>query len=92
MVNRSQQLHVKAPTKLPCIVPCIMTLSAKEKAIAVISGGIAAYSIYQETDSLPENVTMFDLILRSASADIKSMITPELVDEVFSYVAMARNS
>ncbi len=69
-----------------------MTLSAKEKAVAAIAGGIAAYSIYSEIESLPKYETMFDLILKAAPSDIRRMITPELVDEVFLYVADARNS
>ena len=69
-----------------------MTFTNKEKLIALISNGIAVYSLYQERDSLPENVTMFDFILKAIPDDLKQEINPELIDEVFDYVSSAHSS
>ena len=44
-----------------------MTLSDKEKMIAVISNGIAVFSLLQERDSLPPNTTMYDFVLKNSS-------------------------
>ncbi len=69
-----------------------MTFTNKEKLIALISNGIAVYSLYQERDSLPENVTLFDFILKAIPDDLKQEINPELIDEVFEYVSSAHSS
>ncbi len=69
-----------------------MTLTDKEKLIALISNGIAVYSLYQERDSLPENTTMFDFILKVIPEEIKSELNPEIIDEVFEYVSSAHSS
>lgn len=69
-----------------------MTLSNKEKTIAIISNGIAVYSLYQERGTLPEDTTMYDFILKTIPKDIKSELTAELIDEVFEYVSGAHSS
>jgi hypothetical protein len=69
-----------------------MTLSNKERIIAIISNGIAVYSLYQERGNLPENTTMFDFILKAVPDEIKSELSAELIDEVFEYVSSAHSS
>ncbi len=69
-----------------------MVLTDKEKTIALISNGIAVYSLYQEQGNLPENTTMFDFILKVIPDEIKSELSPELIDEVFEYVSSAHSS
>ena len=69
-----------------------MVLTPKEKAVAIISNGIAVYSMLQERDSLPPNTTMYDFIIRVISDDIRPELTGELVDEVFEYVSSAHSS
>ena len=69
-----------------------MTLTNKEKTIALISNGMAVYSIYQEQGKLPENTTMFDFVLKVIPEEIKSELSPELIDEVFEYVSSAHSS
>jgi len=69
-----------------------MTLTDKEKMIAIISNGIAVYSLLQERDSLPENTTMYDFVLKVIPEDIKSELNIELIDEVFQYVTSAHSS
>ena len=67
-----------------------MALSKKEKAIALISNAIAAYSIYSEKGSLPENQTLFDFILKGIPEDMKQEISMDLIDEIFDYVSKSR--
>jgi hypothetical protein len=69
-----------------------MALTNKEKTVALISNGIAVYSLYQEQGKLPENTTMFDFILKVIPEEIKSELSPELIDEVFEYVSFAHSS
>lgn len=69
-----------------------MPLSDKEKMIAIISNGIAVFSLLQERDSLPKNTTMYDFILKVVPEDIKAELNVELIDEVFQYVSSAHSS
>ena len=65
-------------------------LNKKEMAIAHIASAITVYSIRQNTDTLPKNVSMIDFILKTVPEDIKSNITMDLIDYVFSYVSATR--
>ena len=69
-----------------------MTLTNKEKMVALISNGIAVYSLYQEQQTLPENTTMFDFILKAIPKELASELNPELIDEVFEFVSSAHSS
>jgi len=69
-----------------------MNLSDKEKIIAIISNGIAVFSLLQERDELPKNTTMYDFVLKVIPEDIKSELSVELIDEVFQYVTSAHSS
>jgi len=69
-----------------------MPLTNKEKIIALISNGIAVYSLYQEKGTLPENTTIYDFILKTIPDDKKSELSAELIDEVFEYVSYTHSS
>jgi hypothetical protein len=69
-----------------------MTLTNKEKIIAIISNGIAVFSLLQERDELPKNATMYDFVLKVIPEDLKSELSVELIDEIFQYVTSAHNS
>lgn len=69
-----------------------MTLSDKEKLIAIISNGIAVFSLLQERDELPKNTTMYDFVLKVIPDEIKSGLNAELIDEVFVYVTSTHSS
>ncbi len=69
-----------------------MTLNNKEKMIAIISNGIAVFSLLQERDELAENTTMYDFVLKVVPEDIKSELSIELIDEVFQYVTSSHSS
>jgi|Marorgknorr_s2lv_1036017.scaffolds.fasta_scaffold29176_2 hypothetical protein len=70
----------------------IMTLSDKEKIVAIISNGIAVFSLLQERGELPKNTTMYDFVLKIIPDDIKSELNVELIDEVFQYVTTSHRS
>ncbi len=57
-----------------------MTLSNKEKLVAVISNGIAVFSLLQEREELPKNTTLYDFVLKVIPEDIKSELSVELID------------
>ncbi len=69
-----------------------MTLTDKEKIIAIISNGIAVFSLLQERDDLPENTTMYDFVLKVIPEDVKSELSIELIDEIFQYVSTTHSS
>jgi len=69
-----------------------MTLTDKEKMIAIISNGIAVFSLLQERDDLPKNTTMYDFVLKMIPEDVKSELSIELIDEIFQYVSTAHSS
>jgi len=69
-----------------------MPLTNKEKIIAIISNGIAVYSLYQERGTLPKNTSMYDFVLKVIPEDIKSELSVELIDEIFQYVSSAHGS
>ena len=64
-----------------------MTLSDKEKAIVVISNAIDGYSFLTKKEALPENSSLIDFILKMAPNELKSMITIDLIDDVFEYIS-----
>ncbi|PBO85975.1 MAG: hypothetical protein COA77_00060 [Thaumarchaeota archaeon] len=69
-----------------------MTLSDKEKMVAIISNGIAVFTLLQERDELPKNTTMYDFVLKVIPDEIKLELSIELVDEIFRYVSSAHSS
>ena len=69
-----------------------MTLSDKEKIIAIISNGIAVFSLLQERGELPKNTSMYDFVLKVIPEGIKSELSVELIDEVFQYVTSTHSS
>ncbi len=69
-----------------------MTLTDKEKMIAIISNGIAVFSLLQEREDLPKNTTMYDFVLKVVPEDIKSELSVGLIDEIFRYVTSTHSS
>jgi hypothetical protein len=69
-----------------------MTLTDKEKMIAIISNGIAVFLLLQEKEELPKNITMYDFVLKVVPEDIKSELSVELIDEIFQYVTSTHSS
>ncbi len=69
-----------------------MTLTDKEKMVAIISNGIAVFSLLQEREELQKNTTMYDFVLKVVPKDIKSELSVELIDEIFKYVTSTHSS
>ena len=69
-----------------------MTLSNKEKMVAIISNGISVFSLLQERDELPKNTTMYNFVLKVIPENLKSELSVELIDEVFQYVTSTHSS
>ena len=64
-----------------------MVLTEREQLIAIITNGIAAFSLHSSQETLPKNTTMFDFILQYMPEDLKKKVTIELIDEVFNFVS-----
>ena len=62
-------------------------LNKREMAIAHIASAITVYSIRQNADTLPKNISMIDFILKTVPDDSKPDINMDLIDYVFSYVS-----
>ena len=69
-----------------------MTLNDKEKMVAIISNGIAVFSLLQEREELAKNTTMYDFVLKVVPEDTKSELSVELIDEIFQYVTSTHSS
>lgn len=72
---------------MPQIKNLNMSLNDKEKAIALISNAIASYALFTKKGSLPENISLIDFVLKAAPKNLKSIITMDLIDEIFEYVS-----
>jgi len=69
-----------------------MALNTREKVIALVSNAVAVYSVKQEEGNLPENVTLFEFILKAMPEELKPELSMEIIDEVFEYVSSAHSS
>ena len=65
-------------------------LTRKEKIIAHIASAISIFSMSQSSNTLPKNISMIDFILKTVPEYIKSDVTLDLIDNVFSYVSVTR--
>ena len=65
-------------------------MNKKEKTIAHIASAITVFSMQQNTNQLPKNISMVDFILKTVPEDIKQDVTMELIDSVFLYVSATR--
>ena len=70
----------------------MLPLTDREKTIAVISNGIAVFSLLQERGELPKKVNMYDFVLKAVPDKVRSELSAELIDEVFEYVVSAHGS
>ena len=65
-------------------------LNRNEKAIAHIASAISVFSIRENNNTIPKNISMVDFILKTIPEDIKPIITIDLIDNVFSYISSTR--
>ena len=67
-----------------------MTLSNREKVIILITNAIAFYSEAMKEDSTPQAKSLVDFVLKSIPDEMKSELSIELIDDVFSYITDLR--
>ena len=67
-----------------------MTLSNREKMIILITNAMAFYSEAIKDGSTPPAKSVIDFVLKSIPDDMKSELSIELVDDVFSYITNSR--
>ena len=65
-------------------------LNINEMVIAHIASAISIFSIRQNDNTLPKNISMIDFILKTMPEDLKPNVTIDLVDRVFSYISATR--
>ena len=65
-------------------------MNIKEKVIAHIASAITVFSIQQNSNQLPKNISMVDFILKTVPEDIKQDVTMVLIDSIFSYISATR--
>ena len=64
-----------------------MSLTKREKLIILITNAITLYSKKMEEDKLTQNQSIVDFVLKSVPDDLKSEISMELIDDVFSQIS-----
>ena len=61
-----------------------------KRRVAHIASAITVFSIRQNNNTIPKNISMVDFILKTIPEDIKPIITIDLIDNVFSYISSTR--
>lgn len=61
-----------------------MPLTDREKLIVLITNAITLYSEKMEEGKIPQNQSIVDFVLKSIPDDLKSEVSMELIDDVFS--------
>lgn len=69
-----------------------MPLTRREKAVAIVANGIAAYSLYSANGSLPAGTSLVDFVMRAVPDGVRGDVTADLIDDVFAYVSGAHGS
>lgn len=67
-----------------------MTLSNREKTIVLITNAIAFYSEAMKDESTLPGKSVIDFVLKSIPVEMKSELSIELIDDVFSYITDSR--
>jgi hypothetical protein len=64
-----------------------MSLTNREKLIVLITNAITSYSKKMEGGNMPQNQSIVDFVLKSIPDDLKSEMSMELIDDVFSQIS-----
>ena len=64
-----------------------MSLTNREKLIVLITNAITLYSKKMEEGNMPQNQSIVDFVLKSLPDDLKSEMSMELIDDVFSQIS-----
>lgn len=64
-----------------------VVLTNREKLIVLITNAITSYSRKMEENIIPKNQSVVDYVLKSIPEDLKSDISIELIEDVFSQIS-----
>jgi len=64
-----------------------LALTNREKLIISISNAITLYSQKLQDDTLPQNQSVIDFILKTIPESSRSDLSMELIDDVFSFIS-----
>lgn len=64
-----------------------MVLTNKERILILISQAISAYSAKMQERKIPEHQSVIDFISKNIPKEYKSILSIELIDDVFSFVS-----
>jgi len=64
-----------------------MSLTNRENLIVLITNAITLYSKKMEEVNTTQNQSIVDFVLKSIPDDLKSEISMELIDDVFSQIS-----
>jgi hypothetical protein len=64
-----------------------IVLTNREKVIVLITNAITSYSRKMEENIIPKNQSVVDYVLKSIPEDLKSEISIELIEDVFSQIS-----
>jgi len=64
-----------------------MSLTNRENLIVLITNAITLYSKKMEEVNTTQNQSIVDFVLKSVPDDLKSGISMELIDDVFSQIS-----
>jgi len=64
-----------------------MSLTNRENLIVLITNAITLYSKKMEEVNTTQNQSIVDFVLKSVPDDLKSEISMELIDDVFSQIS-----
>ena len=64
-----------------------MTLTSREKLIVSITNAVTLYSKKMEEGNISSNQSIVDFVLKSIPDYLKSEISMELIDDVFSQIS-----
>jgi len=73
--------------KLKPLVLDNMSISKREKTVIAISQAIILYSMRIQNGKIPEHQSVIDFILKNISPELKSELSMELIEDVFTFIS-----
>ena len=65
----------------------LLTLSSREKIIILVSNAIGLYSQRLQENTIPQNQSIVDFILKAIPESLKPELSMELIDEMISFMS-----
>ena len=70
--------------------PMLLTLANREKIIILISNAITLYSQKLQENTIPQNQSVIDFILKTIPESSRSELSMELIDDIISFISNSR--